>query len=350
MTESQALYRKYRPATFGDVLGQDDVVALLERAIKDKNIGHAYLFSGGRGTGKTTLARIFASAIGTEPSDLYEMDAASNRGIDDIRELREQVKTLPFASPYKVYIIDEAHMLTKDAWNALLKTLEEPPAHVVFMFATTEKEKVLDTILSRCQTFSLKQPGIELLKKFIIDIAKKEGVALDGASAELVATFGDGSFRDSLSVLEKVLLSTKGGKIAFDDVARAVGAPKTELVNDVLRAVSVGDMAIGLEAVRRTGTERVDMKVYANLILAKLRAVLLLRYDKKAEGVLAEDFTPDDMTFLKALADDKDRRVNSAVLTEFLRAAGELGYATIPSLPLELALVRIGEAKAAAAK
>ena len=142
-----ALYRKYRPQKFADVLGQDSVVAVLERSIKDKSITHAYLFSGGRGTGKTTIARIFAEAIGCKPSDLYEIDAASNRGIDDVRLLREAVQTMPFESPYKVYIIDEVHMLTKEAFNALLKTLEEPPSHIVFILATTEKEKLPETVI-----------------------------------------------------------------------------------------------------------------------------------------------------------------------------------------------------------
>lgn len=338
-----ALYRKYRPAKFADVLGQDAIVTLLDRAAKEKNISHAYLFSGARGTGKTTLARIFAAAIGTVPADLYEIDAASNRGIDDIRELREAVKTLPFASPYKVYLIDEAHMLTKEAWNALLKTLEEPPGHVVFMFATTEREKILDTILSRCQQFTLKQPTIDMLKRYAADIAKREGVALDGASAELIAAFGDGSFRDTLSVLEKVLLVATDGKIGYDEVAAVVGAPKTVLVNDVLRAIAEGETDIGLQAVRGALAEGVDMKVYASLILAKLRAVILMRYDPKAEAALADEFTPEDLGILKEFAVEKDKRINSRVLGEFLSAVDDLGYGAIPSLPLELALIRIVE-------
>jgi DNA polymerase III, gamma/tau subunits len=158
MTEHIALYRKHRPQSFKEVRNQDHIVSVLEGAIEKGEIPHALLFSGTRGTGKTTLARIFARELGVKDSDLYEIDAASNRGIDDIRELREAVHTVPYESPYKVYIIDEVHMLTKEAFNALLKTLEEPPSHVVFMLATTEEEKLLDTILSRCQVFHLREP------------------------------------------------------------------------------------------------------------------------------------------------------------------------------------------------
>ena len=158
MKESHlALYRKYRPATFSDVVGQEQIITLLQNSIKQNKIGHAYLFCGGRGTGKTTVARIFAKDIGCNPEDIIEIDAASNRGIDEIRELREAVRTAPFSSPFKVYIVDEAHMLTKEAANALLKTLEEPPSHVVFILATTDPNKLPQTIVSRCQKINFKQ-------------------------------------------------------------------------------------------------------------------------------------------------------------------------------------------------
>src|SRR6185312_16293063 len=173
-----SLYRKYRPHEFKDVRGQEAVVSVLEAAIKNKKIAHAYLFAGGRGTGKTSMARILARALETSEEDIYEMDAASNRGIDEIRQLRDGVSTLPFESTYKFYIIDEAHALTKDAWGALLKTLEEPPSHVIFVLATTELEKVPETIISRCQVFQFKKPPHEALKSLALDVAKKEGATL----------------------------------------------------------------------------------------------------------------------------------------------------------------------------
>ena len=193
MTESAlALYRKYRPASFAEVRDQEHIVSVLEGAIKKKQIPHALLFAGSRGTGKTTLARIFAREIGTSEIDLYEIDAASNRGIDDIRELKEAVHTLPYESARKVYIIDEVHMLTKEAFNALLKTLEEPPAHVVFILATTEEDKLLDTIKSRCQVFRFRAPSRGVLAKTVIDVAKKEGFKLKLEAADLIGVEADG--------------------------------------------------------------------------------------------------------------------------------------------------------------
>ncbi|OGZ11052.1 MAG: DNA polymerase III, subunit gamma and tau [Candidatus Lloydbacteria bacterium RIFCSPHIGHO2_02_FULL_54_17] len=342
-----ALYRKYRPKKFADVLGQEEAVSVLERSIESKNFGHAYLFSGGRGTGKTTVARIFSAAIGCKPTDLIEMDAASNRGIDDVRALREAVRTMPFESPYKVYIIDEAHMLTKEAWNALLKTLEEPPAHVVFIMATTDREKVPDTIISRCQSFVFRQPNFDELKKFAIEVAKKEKVKLDGPSGEIIAMFGDGSYRDTLSVLEKVLARAKEGAIDIDTVSRVVGAPAHDLVNRVLRSIDSGDLADGLSAVREAGEEHVDMKAYLKLILQKLRAVLLLRYAPDFAKEFTDEFTPDDLALIRLLAGAEGKKINSDVLYEFLEASRRIGWSAVPSLPIELALIKVaGEPKA----
>ncbi len=341
----QALYRKYRPTSFSDVLGQDDVVTTLLREIEVKKISHAYLFSGGRGTGKTTVARIFAAAIGCAPVDLYEIDGASNRQIEDVRALREAVLTLPFVSPYKVYIIDEVHMLTKEAFNALLKTLEEPPAHVVFILATTDKEKLPDTIVSRCQTFSFRQPSLDELKKFVLATATKEQIALDGGGADIIAMFGDGSYRDTLSVLEKVLVRSGSKALSNDEIARIVGAPTHDLVNRVLRAVETGELADGLSAIRTASADHVDAKAYLKLILQKLRAVLLLRYDPKAEALFRNEFTAGDIEFLLELARSETRRVNSRALNAFLDAAREAGFGTIPMLPIELALLRAGGAE-----
>ena len=208
-----ALYRKYRPKNFQEVLGQDHITKVLESSIKDNKVSHAYLFVGSRGTGKTSVARIFAKEIGTTENDLYEIDAASNRGIEDIKTLRDGARTLPFDSKYKIYIIDEIHMLSRDAWGALLKTLEEPPRHVIFILATTELRKVPDTIISRCQVFTFKKASDASCKNMLLEVAKKEGFELDKSSAELLAILGDGSFRDALGTLQKVLNFSKNKKI-----------------------------------------------------------------------------------------------------------------------------------------
>lgn len=205
---TEVLYRKYRPKKFDEVVGQEQVVSHLKEALKG-NLSHAYIFAGSRGTGKTSIARIFSDALGTSVSDLYEIDAASNRGIDDIRAIKEAVHTMPFESKYKVYIIDEAHMLTREAWNALLKTLEEPPAHVLFILATTELEKIPETILSRCQTLTFKKPSDKTLREVISATAKKEGYKIEPEALDIIVLLADGSFRDAHGALQKALGGSK---------------------------------------------------------------------------------------------------------------------------------------------
>src|SRR5262245_37823538 len=217
---SGVLYRAYRPQGFKEVRGQSQVTGVLEKAILNKKIAHAYLFAGSRGTRKTSVARILARELGVSDKDLFEMDAASNRGIDDIRELREGVYAMPFESPYKFYIIDEAHMLTKEAWNAFLKTLEEPPEHAIFVLATTDRDKVPETIQSRCEVYSFKQPTREILAQIVSDVAKKEGYTLERSAAELVALLAEGSFRDALSILQKVLAVSADKNIDVDEVEK----------------------------------------------------------------------------------------------------------------------------------
>lgn len=229
-----ALYRKYRPASFDDVRGQEQIVLLLKNAISQHKVSHAYLFCGGRGTGKTTVARIVARDIGCNPEDIIEIDAASNRGIDEIRELREAVRTAPFSSPYKVYIIDEAHMLTKEAANALLKTLEEPPSHVIFILATTDPEKLPTTIVSRCQKVVFKSPDIQTLTERLFHVAHKEGyISFPMEGAELIARHSKGSYRDGLGILEQVLTASSD-RLSFEDITLHLGAPQEEVIISLL--------------------------------------------------------------------------------------------------------------------
>jgi len=353
-----ALYRKYRPKSFEEVLGQDHIVKILESSIEGNKVSHAYLFVGSRGTGKTSVARIFANGIGVSANDLYEIDAASNRGIEDIKDLRDGTRVLPFDSKYKIYIIDEVHMLSKDAWGALLKTLEEPPKHVIFILATTELSKVPETIISRCQVFTFKKPTENILKQVLDNAAKKEGFTLDPDAAELLAIIADGSFRDALGALQKVLnfssKNKKGAKtIDREEVEKITGAPKVSLVNDFIAAIAEKDLERGLLAVKKASAENLDMKLYFKLVIQKFRMAIILRYAPKLESQMIGDLGEGDVKFLQTLVkEDPDGKqassgaskssiFNSSTLTKLLEAYQNIDNAFVPELPLELALITI---------
>ena len=341
-----ALYRKYRPKNFKEVLGQDHIVDVLQSSVENEKVSHAYLFVGTRGTGKTSVACIFANEIGVSVNDLYEIDAASNRGIDDIKELRDGVRVLPFDSKYKVYIIDEVHMLSKDAWGALLKTLEEPPKHVIFILATTELQKVPETIISRCQVFTFKKASDAVLRKMLVNVAKKEGYELDAGSAELISILGDGSFRNALGELQKVLNfsqdKTKGKKVSREDVEKITGAPKTVLVNDYIQALAEKNVEKGIGAVKKASEANLDMKLFFKLIIEKFRVAIILRYAPKLENEMSEDLSREDLEFLKSLVKaDKEGILRSGALAVLLDEYQNMEKAFIMELPLELALIRI---------
>ncbi|HCC06274.1 TPA: DNA polymerase III subunit gamma/tau [Candidatus Nomurabacteria bacterium] len=282
-----ALYRKYRPQTFSDVVGQEQLVTLLEGAIKQNKVSHAYLFCGSRGTGKTTVARIFANLIGCNPEDIIEIDAASNRGIDEIRELREAVRTAPFSSPYKVYIVDEAHMLTKEAANALLKTLEEPPSHVVFILATTDPNKLPQTIVSRCQKINFKQPDNKTLADRLVYIAEKEDKTITNESAELIARHSMGSYRDAIGILEQVL-TTGGKKIKDEDVKVSLGTPDKELLITLLEMLCLKDGKQILEIIEKLNSNNSSAIKTYDEFLEILRQGLIIRVGASEEkGELA---------------------------------------------------------------
>lgn len=335
------LYRTYRPSKWSEVIGQEQVVAPLKDSIENKRISHAYLFFGSRGTGKTSVARIFARSVDTKDEDVYEIDAASNRGIDNIRELREHVSVLPFSSEYKVYIIDEVHMLSKDAWNALLKTLEEPPKHVIFILATTELDKVPDTIISRCQTFTFKKPSREIVRKQVTAVAKKEGYEIDNGAGELIALLGDGSFRDSLGILEKVISSSPLGnkKISREELESITGAPKAGLVNDFIDSLLSKNADAALSVINKTDELGISMVTFATLVLEKLRFILLLQNSPSIKKDIEEKVSPDDAQFIAAQAGKK--LLTPLMLAEVLTAVDAIPRASISTLPLEMSVVRI---------
>ena len=323
------------------MIGQEQVVKTLLGAIKAGNIAHAYLFSGSRGTGKTSIARIFARAIGSHDDDIYEMDAASNRGIDEIRALRDAVHTVPMHSPYKVYIIDEVHMLTKESFNALLKTLEEPPRHVVFILATTDEGKLPETIVSRCQSFRFEKPTQTTLKTLVETVSKKEGYTLEPASADLIALLADGSFRDTLGILQKVIASSSDKKISQKEVEVATGAPDSRLVNTFLKAIAMRDVEAGLTALKTAMEHGVEEKVFLDLLLRKMRALMMFRFVANSRKDMTNDFPVEDMALIEDLSKSSIQTLTSKELAEVLKAYESARVAVVPGLALELALLRI---------
>jgi len=295
---SQTLYRKYRPQTFDDVLGQNEVITVLQNSITNKSISHSYLFSGTRGTGKTSIARIFAKELGTSDQDIYEIDAASNTGVDNIRDLRDGVATRPFNSDYKVYIIDEVHMLSKNAFNALLKTLEEPPSHVLFILATTEKHKVLDTIISRCQVFDFKSPGKELLLELINITCKKEKRTIDQESAGYIASLGNGSFRDTLSHLQKVF-SYIPGDITIAELSEKLQISDKDMVADFVNALGENDTDKLFAVYHQFKDPGIDIVVQVEQIVNLLRKILLVRYSSSYKEHLLVTTPKDEIMSLQ---------------------------------------------------
>ena len=302
MTAYQVLARRWRPQRFDDLVGQDVVVRTLRNALQNKQIAHAYLFSGLRGVGKTTVARLLAKALNCqhgpipEPCgecapcreiaegsslDVLEMDAASTRGIDDVRELREMVRNLPIRDRYRVVILDEAHQLTKDAFAALLKILEEPPAHVVFILASTEKDKFPATILSRCLQVDFRPIPADLVSARLTHVAEQEAFELTSAAAHLIARATEGSLRDALSLLDRVR-AFAGKTVDENAVAEVIGLPPFETVLSLWRALEAGDAARALSLVRAEEQNGRDPGALYEQLVQFLHAVLLLATDSQA--------------------------------------------------------------------
>ena len=334
-------YRKYRPASFAEVRGQEHITRVLESAIAGGQPAHAYLFYGSRGTGKTSVARILSRGLKVSENDLYEIDGASNRGIDEVRALREAVRTLPFDSAYKMYVIDEAHMLTKDAFNALLKTLEEPPSHVIFVLATTELHKIPETVLSRCQSFSFRKPSEQILKETILDIAKVEKAHISLDAASLIAFLGEGSFRDAEGILEQVLTLSGKKKVERADVEDITGAPKNELVKDVIGAFLDGEKEKGITAIHKAVRQNNDMKIFTRLIMKYIRYGMLLSFAPNISAEIKKELSNEEFAYVETLAKHKNAVALPNILKTLLEAYERIMYAHVEELPLELALVKI---------
>lgn len=335
----EALYRLYRPQAFAEVIGQDHVVKALEGAIERGLVSHAYLFHGGKGTGKTSIARIFARELGTKDSDLYEIDAASHTSIEDIKELNESVLTLPFESSYKVYILDEVHMLSKSAWNAFLKTLEEPPKYVIFIMATTEIEKIPETILSRCQVFSFKKPSRTVLREVIETAAKKEGYKLEDGVSELVAVFGGGSFRDAYGTLEKAIGVSKDKKISLSEVEAVTGAPQESMLADLIGAIAYKKKDEALDILARATGQGIDPELFLDLLVERLRAILLIKIKAPGLDSLKKEFGDSIYEKLEAIGHDPSSSLTSITLSQLIAAREKMARSALALLIFELVLI-----------
>lgn len=276
----QALYRKYRSKTLDEVVGQEHITKTLKNALKNGKISHAYLFTGPRGVGKTSIARILAREVNGLPYkdesihlDIIEIDAASNRRIDEIRDLRDKVHISPTSAKYKVYIIDEVHMLTKEAFNALLKTLEEPPAHVIFILATTEAHKLPDTIVSRTQRYSFKPIDVKDIVDHLKKIAKKEKIAIDEEALELIARHGDGGLRDSISLLDQA--GARGNAVTLSNVQQLLGIAPNEAIAELLQTLSSASPKQLLDILGRLHTQGLQAGQLAKQLGQTLRQQLI---------------------------------------------------------------------------
>jgi DNA polymerase-3 subunit gamma/tau len=367
-----SLYRKYRPRTFAEIVGQHHVTDTLAQSLTDDRLHHAYLFTGPRGTGKTSTARLLAKAVNcvdgptptpcnscdqcmsiTEGSnvDVIEIDAASHGGVDDVRDLRERVAFAPAGARMKVYIVDECHMLSTAGWNAFLKTVEEPPKHVLFVFATTEPHKVLPTILSRTQRFDFRRMSADTLTAHIEDIAQREQIVFDVGSVALLVRAGDGSARDTLSVLEQVVAFT-GPKVTVEGVAEVLGTTDEELLGDLAQGIAAGDVPALCKLVQRLADSGHDLRQFARDATEHLRALFLIQTAPDADLVPG---TPERIARLHAQADRLGQM-------ELLRAVDLLAECQAQMrrgntrLPLELALAKAalpessGDAAALAAR
>ena len=362
------LYRKYRPQTFSEITGQEYVVQTLSNALSRNNISHAYIFSGSRGSGKTTIARLLAKAVnchnrkdgqfepcnkcssclevmGGRALDLIEIDAASNRGIDEMRELRDGIKFAPTKEKYKVFIIDESHQLTKEAVNALLKTLEEPPSHAIFVLATTEIHKMIPTIISRCQRFDFRKLTLPEIVKRLEFVSGKEGVKIEKPALEIIALNSGGAIRDAESLLDQVFTfsgaSDRKGIIKAEAIKELLGSIDTNVIGEFVDYLyqKQGDKIFTfLNGVFERGY---DPQEFAKTLTRYLRQVMLLKINPDPMNPIIVGLTAEEQKKMRGQAEKFSGLELLHILELFFDAENKIKYSSIPQLPLELAIVEI---------
>ncbi|MGI6123802.1 MAG: DNA polymerase III subunit gamma/tau [Acetivibrionales bacterium] len=354
-----ALYRKWRPMTFEDVIEQRHIVTTLKNSIKNNTVSHAYLFCGTRGTGKTTLAKIFARAINClNPSDgspcnecltckgildgsvidVIEIDAASNNGVDDVREIKEAVMYVPAVTRYKVYIIDEVHMLSTGAFNALLKTLEEPPANVVFILATTEPHKLPATILSRCQRFDFKRITNKGIEERLKDIAKDCGVSIEDDAIRLIARISEGGMRDAISLLDQCI-TIGNTEITHKEVIEISGLSAAEAVDSFAKAIVNKDAHIALNAIKDAMEEGRDLKPFCNQLIMWFRNLMLIKTGGEALSLV--DLSDEELRPIKEAANIIDFDRTLKVIQELSETESQLRWAENPRIIMEVTAVKL---------
>jgi len=355
-----ALYRKFRPDTFEDVKGQDHIVSTLKNQIKANRIGHAYLFCGTRGTGKTSVAKILARAVNCESSEngspcgncetcksilkgtlmnVIEIDAASNNGVDNIRSIREEVEYRPAQGRYKVYIIDEVHMLSIGAFNALLKTLEEPPEYVIFILATTEVHKIPITILSRCQRYDFKRITIDTISARLKDLMEQEQNDVEEKAVRYIAKAADGSMRDALSLLDQCIAFYYGETLTYENVLEVLGAVDTDIFSELLRRFIKRDVTGVLKIVDKLIMQGRELTQLASDFTWYLRNLLLMKSSDNMEDVL--DVSTENLAQLK----EEAQMIDDETLIRYIRVCSELSsqlkYATQKRVMLEVAFIKL---------
>ena len=355
-----ALYRKFRPDNFADVKGQDHIVTTLTNQIKHNRIGHAYLFCGTRGTGKTTVAKILAKAVNCEhpvngspcnecamckaiqagtAMNVIEIDAASNNGVDNIREIREEVSYRPTEGKYKVYIIDEVHMLSTGAFNALLKTLEEPPSYVMFILATTEAHKIPITILSRCQRYDFHRITIDTIAARLDELLRVEGVTAEEKAVRYVAKAGDGSMRDALSLLDQCIAFYLGQELTYDKVLEVLGAVDTEVFSKLLRKVIQGDVTGSIHILEELIVGGRELSQFVGDFTWYMRNLLLVKTSENPEEAI--DVSSENMKLLK----EESTMLEAETLMRYIRIFSDLSnqirYATQKRVLVEIALIKL---------
>ena len=355
-----ALYRKFRPTVFEDVKGQEHIVTTLKNQIRSGRTSHAYLFCGTRGTGKTTIAKIFAKAVNCEhPVDgspcgecaicrsiaagtsmnVIEIDAASNNGVDSIRQIVEEVNYSPAEGKYKVYIIDEVHMLSIGAFNALLKTLEEPPAYVIFILATTEVHKIPITILSRCQRYDFRRISIDTIADRLKELTQKEQVQIEEKAVRYIAKVADGSMRDALSLLDQCIAFYFEQELTYDKVLDVLGAVDTEVFSRMLREILKGDAAAALGVLQDIVLQGRELSQFVTDFAWYLRNLLLIKSADGVEDII--DVSSDNLVRLKEEADLAENDTIMRYIRILSELSGQIRYATQKRILIEMAIIKL---------